>query len=196
MSTSASVAPRSRFGISTWLYLASRVLAIGSPAATTWSGATMKRASHPRSRVAVTPRRSGPRWSPRPIVWQAAQWFLKVYSPRSKVNAGTSAYDFTGFLAVCQLFSQSPMVRERNFGLSSAELRIHWPVASLPITSIGEWPSGFDGFGSEYKPSFLLICSMSDNLPVRNVQPGPTSYFAAYAFSTSGVSWSGSMVIE
>ena len=74
---------------------------------------------------------------------------LGLYSPRSRVSAGTFAYDGAAFLAVCQLFSQSPIVRARNFGLSSAELRIHCPVDSLPTISIGVWPSGFDGFGSE-----------------------------------------------
>ena len=157
----------------------------------------MKRDSHSRSRAAVTPRRSGPTRSPLPIVWQAAQWLRNVYFPAIVGHdRNASAYDCAGFFAVCQLFSQSPIVRARNLALSIAELRIHCPVASLPIRSIGVWPSGLRGLGSEYSPSFLLIRSMSSGLPVRNVHPGPAWNFSAYSLSTCGVSCSGSIVIE
>src|SRR3954468_13115057 len=139
-----------RFGIRTSLYFARSATAIGSPAANTLSGVRMNFVSHSRSRVPVTPARSGPMRSPLPIEWHAAQWLLKVYSPRSKLSVGASANEMLPvFFAVCQLFSQSPIVRARNFGLSVAELRIHWPVHSLPTRRLGVCPSALLGSGSE-----------------------------------------------
>src|SRR5436189_58066 len=50
----------------------------------------MNRASHSRSRAAVTPARSGPIRSPLPIVWHAAQWLWNLYWPWSKFSSGAS----------------------------------------------------------------------------------------------------------
>ena len=86
--------------------------------------------------------------SPLPIVWHAAQWLWNLYWPSSIFSSGASANEMPVFFAVCQLFNQSPIVRARNFGLSSAELRIHWPVVSLPTSRLGVWPSGLFGSGS------------------------------------------------
>src|SRR5262245_32699701 len=109
------------------------------------------------------------------MVWHAAQWFRNVYSPTSNVARGTSANEGSALVApLFQPSSQSLIVRARKPGLSRAEFLIHWPLGSLPTSTLGVCPSGFSGFGSEYSPSFLLINSMSAALPVRNVHPGPT----------------------
>src|SRR3954471_4896143 len=112
------------------------------------------------------------------MVWHAAHLVLNAYSPGSKSIFGASAYERVGLAAVCQLFKQLPIVVARNLALSRLELRIHCPVASLPISRCGVCPSG-PAAGSEYRPSFLLISSISDFLPVRKSQPGPVWNFSA-----------------
>src|SRR3954451_13248834 len=130
------------------------------------------------------------------MVWHAAQWLVNAYSPGANLSAGASAYERVGFAAVCQLFSHDPIVVARNFGLSTPELRSHCPVASLPTSRCGVWPSGSFGFGGDQSPVFRLTRSMSSALPVRNSQPGPASNVLAYSFSTAAVSCSGSIVTE
>jgi len=113
---------------------------------------------------------------------------VKKYSPVANSIFGASAYERVGAGAVRQLFNQVPIVVARKRGSSTPELRIHCPVTSLPTSRCGVWPSGFDGLGGEYSPSFRLRRSMSSDVPVRNSHPGPASNFAAYSFRTAGVS--------
>src|SRR5438270_2668425 len=121
------------------------------------SGSWMKRLSHVRLRELVTPKRSGPILSPCPMVWHAAQCPAKMYCPGSSFTGLASASFFFSLLSeYFQLLSQSPISVARNLGLSVAPLRIHWPVGSLPIRTLGLCPSRSLGSGSVYRPIFLL----------------------------------------
>src|SRR5438067_5622194 len=52
------------------LYLSNSVVAIGSPASTTFCDDRIQEVSHARERRSVTPFKSGPTRSPFPYVWQ------------------------------------------------------------------------------------------------------------------------------
>src|SRR6058998_2694156 len=64
------------------------------------------------------------------------------------------------------------MVVARNRGLSTAELRIHWPPASSPIMRLALCPSRLSASRRRDNPSFLATSLMSSSLPVRKEPAG------------------------
>src|SRR5947209_17739996 len=105
-------------------YFLKSSIAKGSPAAISLSGVVMKRLSHVRSRTLVIPARSGPIFSPWPMVWHAAHCVAKIYRPLFSILIdATSAYVVAGVLdvvalAVFQLSSQPPIILARKRALS------------------------------------------------------------------------------
>src|SRR5258706_15363887 len=127
--------------------------------------------------------------------WQAAHRVLNRYSPLPAPGmAAAAAYVLTGFPFLHP--KKSLIIAARNFGFSTAEFRIHSPVASFPTIKVGWCPSRLHASVGDDRPSFLLTSRLSSSLPVRNSQPGPARKRFAYARSTSGVSGAGSMLIE
>ena len=62
--------------------------------------------------------------------------------------AADSVFSFpcAGFMFL-KLSRKSPIIWERKRGLSSAELRIHWPMGSFPSSKWGVWPSWWRRIG-------------------------------------------------
>src|SRR5260370_874231 len=107
----------------------------------------------------------------------------RAHEYRGSRPSGTAGKILTGGDGILPYrFARSaapPIVVARNCGLSTAELRIHWPVGSLPTMRLALWPSLLAKSRTLDKPSFLVASLMSSSLPVRKNHPGPTPYFSA-----------------